>query len=272
MSWEFISSTALIRGRSSYWNEREISCQLVQRTLHHYRPYSMLTDSAVTVIFNFAGKRQGPPTNVSVCSSSRLYCRRGVRLIIALQVARQVLHILSAHYPETLASSIFQNMPWVVKAFINLMWPFVDPVTKKKVKFANSEDRSLVKEGEVDADQLLVDCGGDLDVSWNRFGNLCNANDRCHITTRRTGSLYWILASQDVKSKKKHLERARQWSGGKSENGEVLMRRRARRAILRSHNDTITVYRQPKARAWHVKTSALSSSAFITPRARDFHG
>jgi hypothetical protein len=54
-------------------------------------------------------------------------------------------------------------MPWIVKAFVNLMWPFVDANTKKKVRFG--ED--IVAVGDVHADQLLKECEGDLDVrSW----------------------------------------------------------------------------------------------------------
>jgi hypothetical protein len=45
------------------------------------------------------------------------------------------------------------------------MWPFVDANTKKKVKFVDSADKGIIKDGEVHADQLAVECGGDLDVS-----------------------------------------------------------------------------------------------------------
>lgn len=44
------------------------------------------------------------------------------------------------------------------------MWPFVDPITKKKVRFGNSGVN-----GEVDPDQLLVECGGDLNVSFSSY-------------------------------------------------------------------------------------------------------
>jgi hypothetical protein len=54
------------------------------------------------------------------------------------------------------------NVHWVIKAFINLMWPFVDPVTKKKVRFCNTGD--IVKSGEIAPEVLLKECGGDLDV------------------------------------------------------------------------------------------------------------
>lgn len=52
-------------------------------------------------------------------------------------------------------------MPWVVKIFVNLMWPFVDPNTKKKVKF----DVDVVQEGDVEPEMLLKECGGNVNVS-----------------------------------------------------------------------------------------------------------
>ena len=97
------------------------------------------------VIFNFAGKREGPPTSISV--------------------ARQVLHILSQHYPETLGICHFQNLPWVVKGFINIMWPFVDPVTKEKVSFGSLEGKELINDGVIDEAVLIAEAGGSLDVS-----------------------------------------------------------------------------------------------------------
>ncbi|WVQ97364.1 hypothetical protein IAU59_004476 [Kwoniella sp. CBS 9459] len=99
------------------------------------------------VVFNFSGKRQGPPTSISA--------------------ARQTIHILSAYYPESLGVCIFQDMPWIVKGFVNLMWPFVDPVTKGKVKIGSSQGKEVIKDGYADAGQLLKDAGGDLDIPYD---------------------------------------------------------------------------------------------------------
>ncbi|OCF31116.1 hypothetical protein I316_07248 [Kwoniella heveanensis BCC8398] len=99
------------------------------------------------VVFNFSGKRQGPPTSISA--------------------ARQTIHILSAYYPESLGVCIFQDMPWIVKGFVNLMWPFVDPVTKQKVKIGSSEGKEVIKDGYADAGQVLREAGGDLDIPYD---------------------------------------------------------------------------------------------------------
>lgn len=52
-------------------------------------------------------------------------------------------------------------MPWIVKTFVNLMWPFVDANTKRKVKF----EADIIKDGDVAAEDLLKECGGNLEVS-----------------------------------------------------------------------------------------------------------
>ena len=44
-------------------------------------------------------------------------------------------------------------------------WPFVDPNTKKKVKFGSTESGDLINDGTIDRSVLLKECGGDLDVS-----------------------------------------------------------------------------------------------------------
>jgi hypothetical protein len=55
------------------------------------------------------------------------------------------------------------NVSWLVKTFVNVMWPFVDAVTKSKVRFCTPEE--LGKTGDVAQDVLLKECGGGVDVS-----------------------------------------------------------------------------------------------------------
>lgn len=71
------------------------------------------------------------------------------------------MHILSEYYPETLHTSHFLGMHWIVRAFVNLVWPFVDAKTKQKVNF----ETDIVGAGDVEPGELLRECGGELDVS-----------------------------------------------------------------------------------------------------------
>ncbi|KAI5119418.1 hypothetical protein M0805_009869 [Coniferiporia weirii] len=53
----------------------------------------------------------------------------------SLGTARQMLHIIQAHYPERLGLALIINVPMLVSAFFKLIMPFVDPITRNKVKF-----------------------------------------------------------------------------------------------------------------------------------------
>jgi hypothetical protein len=55
------------------------------------------------------------------------------------------------------------NLSWLVKTFVNVMWPFVDSVTKSKVVFCTPEE--LGAKDHVASDVLLKECGGEVDVS-----------------------------------------------------------------------------------------------------------
>lgn len=77
--------------------------------------------------------------------------------------ARQVLTILQTYYAERLGRAICVNVPFLFWGFYKLVGPFIDPVTKEKIRF-NPNVRELVP-----AEQLEKDCfGGDLDFKYVR--------------------------------------------------------------------------------------------------------
>lgn len=47
----------------------------------------------------------------------------------------QVLSILQNHYPERLGLSLILHVPWLLDMFFKLIKPFIDPVTREKMKF-----------------------------------------------------------------------------------------------------------------------------------------
>lgn len=50
-------------------------------------------------------------------------------------VGRQVLHILQTHYPERLGKLLLTNIPWLGWAFLKMIHPFIDPLTREKLVF-----------------------------------------------------------------------------------------------------------------------------------------
>ena len=62
-----------------------------------------------------------------------------------------MLHIIQAHYPERLGLALIINVPYIVNAFFKLIMPFVDPVTREKVKF----NPHIYEDGIFERDQVM---------------------------------------------------------------------------------------------------------------------
>lgn len=75
--------------------------------------------------------------------------------------AKQVLNILQNHYPERLGRALVINVPWFVWGFFKLINPFIDPLTKEKLKF-NENLRE-----HVPPEQLLKGFGGDCNFEYD---------------------------------------------------------------------------------------------------------
>lgn len=68
----------------------------------------------------------------------------------------QVLNILQDHYPERLGRAFVINVPFLLNAFYSMINPFVDPVTREKLKF----NPKCVKEGHFESDMLIKENWG----------------------------------------------------------------------------------------------------------------
>jgi hypothetical protein len=74
--------------------------------------------------------------------------------------ARQVLNILQGHNPERLGLALISDLPWYVNTFFKLIAPFIDPVTREKMKF-NPDMRQFVPPA-----RLWNAHDGDLDFEY----------------------------------------------------------------------------------------------------------
>jgi hypothetical protein len=77
----------------------------------------------------------------------------------------QILNIFQMHYPERLAESLIINVPFLIHAFFKMISPFMDPVTRNKLKF----NPNPVKDGMFAADELFKEggWGGSRDFVWD---------------------------------------------------------------------------------------------------------
>ena len=77
----------------------------------------------------------------------------------------QTLNIFQMHYPECLAESLILNVPFLIHAFFKMISPFMDPVTRNKLKF----NPKPVQDGMFAADELFKGdgWGGSRDFVWD---------------------------------------------------------------------------------------------------------
>lgn len=52
-----------------------------------------------------------------------------------LNVSLEVLHILQRHYVERLGRGLVVHFPWIVNGFFKAITPFMDPITRDKIRF-----------------------------------------------------------------------------------------------------------------------------------------
>ncbi|KAF2825760.1 CRAL/TRIO domain-containing protein [Ophiobolus disseminans] len=100
-----------------------------------------------------------------------------------MSISKQVLDILQSHYPERLGRALLTHLPWYVTAFLKLIGPFIDPVTKTKIKY----NEPLTD--HVPASQLMTASGGEVDFKYDH-------------------SIYWpALADMAAERRRQRVER-----------------------------------------------------------------
>ncbi|KAF5352581.1 hypothetical protein D9756_006118 [Leucocoprinus leucothites] len=103
------------------------------------------------------------------------YASTTLRTNPSISVARKVLNILQQHYVETLGRALVVNLPRLLNFFYKGISPFLDPVTRDKMRF-NPDLVELIPESQLDAD-----FGGsyhfefDPESYWNQIVTACNS-------------------------------------------------------------------------------------------------
>ena len=74
---------------------------------------------------------------------------------------RQTLNILQNHYPERLGRALVANVPWMIWGFFKVITPFIDPITREKIRF--NEDYGL----HIPRSQLMKEAKGEVNFDYN---------------------------------------------------------------------------------------------------------
>ncbi|KAI8333204.1 CRAL-TRIO domain-containing protein [Choanephora cucurbitarum] len=90
----------------------------------------------------------------------------------SINTSKRFLEILGNHYPERLGAAFLKNSPWFFLASFKVIAPFVDPVTRNKIKFINSGDSKdatndvVNMEDYIPLDNMEVDLGGKYNFEY----------------------------------------------------------------------------------------------------------
>jgi hypothetical protein len=95
----------------------------------------------VCTVFNFGGKQMGPKPG--------------------LGQTKEMLGVYDTHYPLQPSLSMLQDMGWAMRAFVNMVWPFIGEAKDRTITKTGEQ---AVSEGLFKSNGLIKECGGGLDV------------------------------------------------------------------------------------------------------------
>lgn len=135
---------------------------------------------------------------------------------------RQTLSILQNHYPERLGNACVKNVPWIVWGFFKLINPFIDPLTREKMKF-DVDMRKVVP-----PEQLMQVYGGDVEFEYHH-GVYWPALNKLADERRREIRQRWESAGKEIGESEMYLKGVGESVGGR---GEALEERKAESAVV----------------------------------------
>ncbi|KAJ6789228.1 hypothetical protein PWT90_05838 [Aphanocladium album] len=118
---------------------------------------------------------------------------------VPVSTAREVLHILQNHYPERLGKALIINVPWIVWGFFKIITPFIDPVTRDKLKF-NEDMKQYVPAEQLWSEDWAgqMDFEYDHDTYWPALNELCRQR-------REAKMARWTAAGQVIGESEDYL-------------------------------------------------------------------
>lgn len=112
---------------------------------------------------------------------------------------RQTINILQNHYPERLGRACVQDTPWIIWGFFKLINPFIDPLTREKMKF--DADLRLV----VPPEHLLKRFGGNVEFVYEH-GSYWPAMNGLVESRRGQMRERWVAAGKRVGESELYLK------------------------------------------------------------------
>jgi hypothetical protein len=109
-----------------------------------------------------------------------------------MKTSREVLSILQDHYPERLFRAYCIRPPYIFYAFYSIISPFIDSVTKDKIRMLTNSDMNADTNKlyeEVDRSMLELCAGGSDARPFNSSVYLNGTFDHCYLTMINNASV-----------------------------------------------------------------------------------
>ena len=129
-----------------------------------------------------------------------------------LNQGKQTMYILQNHYPERLGRALVTNVPWYIWTFFKLITPFIDPLTRGKIKF--NEDSGL----HVPREQLLKESGGSVEFDYDHSQYWPALNRLCELK-REAYHQRWLKGGKRIGEHESYLKGGDEKSLSESEKG-----------------------------------------------------
>ncbi|KAI9371829.1 CRAL-TRIO domain-containing protein [Aspergillus egyptiacus] len=113
--------------------------------------------------------------------------------------ARDTVHFLQNHYPERLGRAYVINMPFIIMGFFKIVTPFLDPVTREKLKF-NEDLNKHIPPG-----QLMKSVGGEVEFKYDHSAYWPALNKLAELK-RKEYHERWIQAGKRVGESETYLK------------------------------------------------------------------
>ncbi|KAK4963524.1 Phosphatidylinositol transfer protein (PITP) [Elasticomyces elasticus] len=167
-----------------YLNPAKQNTKMSDRQIHHL---CYMLDRTIDMM---------PPGQESACLLINFRGAGGGHVPTVAQ-ARAVLNILQNHSPERLGKALISELPWYVSTFFKLISPFIDPVTREKMKFNEDLTKYIPKE------QL-----------WSQYGGKTNGG----LDFEYSHDDYWPALEKEVQRRRAAFRE--RWEQGGKKIGE----------------------------------------------------
>ena len=157
-------------GYPIYWEQTGRVQSYFPTVLQHFTvdelvQYHVLSNNIFSSRYKYASEKFGKDIQKCIVVNDMSHVSISLDME-SIRYIRQILDIDQNYFPERLHKLIIINCPWYFPALYAIFKPFIDARTSEKFMILGKDFLPSVLE-HIDADQIPVEYGGTMQVSWD---------------------------------------------------------------------------------------------------------